>query len=95
MKVDKNDCATVFNIIQNDEYNKIGFVLLFLLNHFCEIIREHFVLCIFKLYSTKYLISHINYFRHGDKCAGVIAAAFNNTVCGVGLAFNAKLGGKI
>ena len=32
--------------------------------------------------------------RHGDKCAGVIAAVLNNSYCGVGLAYKAKVGGK-
>ena len=33
-------------------------------------------------------------FRHGEKSAAVISAVANNHECGVGLAFNAKLGGK-
>ena len=33
-------------------------------------------------------------FRHGNRCGGVIAAAANNNNCGVGVAFNAKLGGN-
>ena len=33
-------------------------------------------------------------YRHGDKCAGVIAAVLNNSECGVGLAYKARLGGK-
>ena len=33
-------------------------------------------------------------FRHGEKSAAVISAVANNHKCGVGLAFNAKLGGK-
>ncbi|XP_068699733.1 furin-like isoform X2 [Montipora foliosa] len=32
-------------------------------------------------------------YGHGNKCAGVIAAVANNGHCGVGLAYNAKLGG--
>ena len=31
--------------------------------------------------------------RHGNKCAGVIAGAANNSLCGVGLAYNAKIAG--
>uniref|UniRef100_A0A0N4ZFP7 P/Homo B domain-containing protein n=1 Tax=Parastrongyloides trichosuri TaxID=131310 RepID=A0A0N4ZFP7_PARTI len=31
--------------------------------------------------------------RHGTKCAGIIAMIANNTKCGVGVAFNAKVGG--
>uniref|UniRef100_A0A674P9A2 Furin (paired basic amino acid cleaving enzyme) b n=1 Tax=Takifugu rubripes TaxID=31033 RepID=A0A674P9A2_TAKRU len=31
--------------------------------------------------------------RHGTRCAGEVAAAANNGVCGVGVAFNAKIGG--
>ncbi|KAJ7336055.1 hypothetical protein OS493_013430 [Desmophyllum pertusum] len=30
---------------------------------------------------------------HGEKCAGIIAAVLNNSECGVGLAFRARLGG--
>ena len=32
--------------------------------------------------------------RHGSKCAGIIAAKGNNGFCGVGLAYNARIGGK-
>ena len=36
------------------------------------------------------------FYRHGTKCAGVIAAeAGNNKSCGVGLAYNARIGGEI
>lgn len=31
---------------------------------------------------------------HGTRCAGEIAAEANNKFCGVGVAFNAKIGGK-
>ncbi|CAH3169819.1 unnamed protein product [Porites lobata] len=31
---------------------------------------------------------------HGSKCAGIIAAKGNNGFCGVGLAYNARIGGK-
>jgi hypothetical protein len=31
---------------------------------------------------------------HGTRCAGEIAMAANNRKCGVGVAFNAKVGGK-
>lgn len=30
---------------------------------------------------------------HGNRCGGVIAASANNSQCGIGVAFNAKLGG--
>ena len=33
--------------------------------------------------------------RHGTRCAGEVAAQANNTVCGVGVAYNAKIGGEI
>lgn len=32
--------------------------------------------------------------RHGNRCAGVIAASANNTECGVGVAFDIRLGGS-
>uniref|UniRef100_A0A3B3VKQ9 Furin (paired basic amino acid cleaving enzyme) b n=1 Tax=Poecilia latipinna TaxID=48699 RepID=A0A3B3VKQ9_9TELE len=31
--------------------------------------------------------------RHGTRCAGEVAAIANNGICGVGVAFNAKIGG--
>ncbi|CEF65591.1 Prohormone convertase 1 [Strongyloides ratti] len=31
--------------------------------------------------------------KHGTKCAGIIAMVANNTKCGVGVAFNSKVGG--
>ena len=31
--------------------------------------------------------------RHGTRCAGEVAAQANNTKCGVGVAFNARIGG--
>ena len=33
-------------------------------------------------------------FRHGTRCAGEVAGQANNTKCGVGVAYNAKIGGK-
>ena len=37
-----------------------------------------------------------NFFaRHGNSCAGVIAGVANNGLCGVGLAYNAKIAGKL
>lgn len=32
--------------------------------------------------------------RHGTRCAGEVAAAANNGVCGIGVAYNAKIGGE-
>lgn len=32
--------------------------------------------------------------RHGTRCAGEVAAAANNGVCGVGVAYDAKVGGE-
>ena len=33
--------------------------------------------------------------RHGTRCAGEVAAVGNNSVCGVGVAPGAKVGGKL
>jgi len=33
-------------------------------------------------------------FSHGTRCAGEVAAEANNSVCCVGVAYNAKIGGK-
>ena len=32
--------------------------------------------------------------RHGTRCAGEVAAVANNDICGVGVAYNAKIGGE-
>lgn len=32
-------------------------------------------------------------FRHGTRCAGVVAATANNSLCTVGIAYNARIGG--
>lgn len=31
--------------------------------------------------------------RHGTRCAGEVAAVANNGICGVGVAYNARIGG--
>ena len=33
------------------------------------------------------------YPRHGTRCAGEVAAQANNTQCGVGVAYNSRIGG--
>lgn len=33
--------------------------------------------------------------RHGTRCAGEVAAIFNNSLCIVGIAYNARIGGNI
>ena len=33
--------------------------------------------------------------RHGTRCAGEVAAQANNSICGVGVAYNAKIGGNV
>ncbi|MBN3314109.1 FURI1 protein, partial [Atractosteus spatula] len=37
--------------------------------------------------------TQLNDNRHGTRCAGEVAAVANNGICGVGLAYNAKIGG--
>uniref|UniRef100_A0A8C1GSC3 Furin (paired basic amino acid cleaving enzyme) b n=1 Tax=Cyprinus carpio TaxID=7962 RepID=A0A8C1GSC3_CYPCA len=37
--------------------------------------------------------TQLNDNRHGTRCAGEVAAAANNGICGVGVAYNAKIGG--
>lgn len=39
----------------------------------------------------RYTADNIN--KHGTRCAGEVAAEINNSVCGVGVAYNARLGG--
>lgn len=61
--------------------------ILNVLDEYTELIRTFCLHCI-------KLIHMVIYFsRHGEKCAGVIAAVLNNSYCGVGLAYNARLGG--
>jgi len=31
--------------------------------------------------------------RHGTRCAGEVAASANNSICGVGVAYEASIGG--
>lgn len=33
-------------------------------------------------------------FSHGTRCAGEVAMEANNSYCGVGIAFNARIGGE-
>lgn len=33
-------------------------------------------------------------FSHGTRCAGEVAAVANNSVCGVGVAYDANIGGE-
>lgn len=33
-------------------------------------------------------------FKHGTRCAGEIAMKADNKICGVGIAFNARIGGN-
>lgn len=33
--------------------------------------------------------------RHGTRCAGEVAAEGNNSICAIGVAFDAGIGGKI
>jgi subtilisin family serine protease len=34
-----------------------------------------------------------HFFSHGTRCAGEVAAKANNSICGVGVAYNANIGG--
>lgn len=38
-------------------------------------------------------ISLFTYSRHGTRCAGEVAAAANNSICGLGIAYKARIGG--
>lgn len=38
---------------------------------------------------------HLSFDRHGTRCAGEVAAVANNNICGVGVAYNAKIGGEL
>jgi hypothetical protein len=38
---------------------------------------------------------YLLFFSHGTRCAGEIVAVANNSDCGVGVAYNAKIGGTL
>lgn len=38
---------------------------------------------------------HTFHFSHGTRCAGEVAAARDNGVCGVGVAYNSKIAGRL
>jgi len=46
---------------------------------------------IFKPFSNK----TFRLLRHGTRCAGEVAAQGNNSICAVGIAFNANIGGIV
>ncbi|KAG9352328.1 hypothetical protein JZ751_020741 [Albula glossodonta] len=50
-------------------------------------------------YSTEHVLpAHISFaaaMGHGTRCAGEVAAVANNGICGVGVAYNAKIGGEL
>ena len=48
------------------------------------ILRYIKLLIFFSVFSTS----------HGNKCAGIIAGEANNAFCGVGIAYNANIGGE-
>ena len=39
-------------------------------------------------------VSDLFILRHGTRCAGEVAATANNTICGVGVAYETSIGGK-
>lgn len=41
-----------------------------------------------------WLLCNCVYTRHGTRCAGEVAAEANNSICSVGIAFDAKIGGE-
>ena len=50
-------------------------------------------ICITFVTSTGFLV--VSPHRHGNNCAGVISGVANNNFCGVGLAYDAKIAGKV
>lgn len=46
----------------------------------------------FEIYSNTTTWSKTDEVSHGTACAGIIAAVANNSYCGVGIAFNARIG---
>lgn len=53
-------------------------------------------LFMFKSYDSVVNIKHKwwFYFSHGTRCAGEVAAARDNGICGVGVAYDSKIAGK-
>lgn len=52
------------------------------------------VLCVFQHDFGSFLTARSLCFRHGTRCAGEVAAVADNGICGVGVAYNAKIGGE-
>jgi hypothetical protein len=46
-----------------------------------------------KLIASK--LNYIFFYSHGTRCAGEVAAARDNGVCGVGVAYHSKVAGKM
>lgn len=45
------------------------------------------------LFGISYLCCFDVFCSHGTRCAGEVAATANNSICGVGIAYNANIGG--
>lgn len=73
----------------------------------CTVRRSAIVLCADVLALTEELASEVEdcvrerdapfppLCRHGTRCAGEVAAVANNSHCMVGIAYNARIGGRI
>lgn len=61
-----------------------------------------FIIFVFKVKAThlnlnayQSLSFHFSIYSHGTRCAGEVAAARDNGICGVGVAYDSKIAGKI
>lgn len=47
------------------------------------------------MYSVVFYVYTADHNEHGTRCAGEIAAVANNSICGVGIAYDAYISGKL
>lgn len=46
------------------------------------------------MYKLSLMLTYLFYYSHGTRCAGEVAAARDNGICGVGVAYDSKIAGE-
>ena len=62
-----------------------------LVSYACKLGEREFIVN----FSLDKIIAICVHCRHGTRCAGEVAMQADNGVCGVGIAYNASIGGKL
>jgi hypothetical protein len=61
-----------------------------------KLLRSPLAMCKIELSLIQLLIPYLDsIFSHGTRCAGEVAAARDNGVCGVGVAYDSKIAGEV